>query len=226
MPAHRDSTIARSRTQTLTNASALSALGHADAWEHDEAEERRPLFLLRRGANLMGRHPSCTILLRDLTVSRRHAEFVAAKETLVIRDLNSRNGTLVNRQAIREAELAPGDEIQVGSFVFEVWTKGLGLVAVEDLQNASTLRRGRPWDSIGGWSCLLTPARQRVLSSLLDGLTEKDIAARLDISPHTVHNHIKAIYRSFDVTTRSELLSLFLTAAAEQRLQTDPSAAR
>src|SRR2546423_767168 len=56
------------------------------------------------------------------------------------------------------------------------------------------------------------PRRQRqVLSCLQSGGSEKQIAARLGVSPHTVHTHVRAIYRRLGVRSRGELLSLWIT---------------
>ncbi|MFO1062918.1 MAG: LuxR C-terminal-related transcriptional regulator [Pirellulales bacterium] len=55
------------------------------------------------------------------------------------------------------------------------------------------------------------PKRQReVLALLLRGLSLKEIAKRLGISPHTVNDYTKALYRRFQVSGRSELLALFI----------------
>jgi DNA-binding CsgD family transcriptional regulator len=40
----------------------------------------------------------------------------------------------------------------------------------------------------------------------VEGRTEPEIAALLGKSPHTVHSHLKAIFRLFDVHSRSELI--------------------
>ena len=56
----------------------------------------------------------------------------------------------------------------------------------------------------------LTPRRRQVLDGLLDGDSEKQVARRLGLHAATVHDHVKAIYTHFGVTTRAELLALFL----------------
>ncbi|MES2989930.1 MAG: helix-turn-helix transcriptional regulator [Pseudomonadota bacterium] len=56
----------------------------------------------------------------------------------------------------------------------------------------------------------LTAMERRVLLQLLDGKTEKEIAALLEQSPHTTHVHVKSIYDKFDVHNRSTLMSLWL----------------
>lgn len=56
----------------------------------------------------------------------------------------------------------------------------------------------------------LSPKQRVALRLLLSGDSEKQIAAKLRRSPHTVHMHIKAIYRTLGVTSRAELFSQFL----------------
>jgi len=67
----------------------------------------------------------------------------------------------------------------------------------------------------------LTPRQQQVLESLLTGRSKKEIAFALHISPHTVHNHVKAVYQAFGVSSRGELLARCLGAVA----RADPPAA-
>jgi DNA-binding NarL/FixJ family response regulator len=56
------------------------------------------------------------------------------------------------------------------------------------------------------------PARLRpVLQHLLEGDAEKQVAMKLDLSPHTVHEYTKHLYRAFDVHSRSELLAQFVS---------------
>lgn len=65
---------------------------------------------------VIGRAPSATLLIPDAQVSRLHARIDLIDGTLAIRDLDSRNGTLVNARPIeRPVELVEGDEIDVGS---------------------------------------------------------------------------------------------------------------
>ena len=73
-------------------------------------------FLLDSDTTTAGRHPSSDIFLDDVTVSRRHAEFVRADEGFAVRDVGSLNGTYVNRERIDETPLAGGDEVQVGKY--------------------------------------------------------------------------------------------------------------
>ncbi len=68
------------------------------------------------GAAIIGRDEGATVVLGEAAVSRRHAsiEWDAARAAFVIRDLGSRNGTMVNGERVTEAALAFGDRIRVG----------------------------------------------------------------------------------------------------------------
>ncbi|MBD0746835.1 hypothetical protein BG418_34995 [Streptomyces sp. CBMA152] len=53
----------------------------------------------------------------------------------------------------------------------------------------------------------ITTRERAVLQEVLEGLPTKHIARRLDLSPHTVNDHLKAIYRKTGVNSREELLT-------------------
>jgi DNA-binding NarL/FixJ family response regulator len=53
----------------------------------------------------------------------------------------------------------------------------------------------------------LPPRLREVLKCLMKGDGEKQIAGGLGISPHTVHYHIKELYRRFEAASRGELLA-------------------
>lgn len=52
----------------------------------------------------------------------------------------------------------------------------------------------------------LSPRESEVLALLVTGERVPAIATRLHISPHTVRNHLKSMYRKLDVGTQSELI--------------------
>jgi DNA-binding NarL/FixJ family response regulator len=54
-------------------------------------------------------------------------------------------------------------------------------------------------------------AQRRVLRWLLRGLAEKQIAFELNLSPHTVHSHVKEIHSVLAVRSRGELMAKFWT---------------
>lgn len=63
-----------------------------------------------------GRHPESDIFLDDVTVSRRHVEISNVDGVYTARDVGSLNGTYVNKQLIDKADLADGDELQIGRY--------------------------------------------------------------------------------------------------------------
>ena len=74
-------------------------------------------FLLDAAETTVGRHPRADIFLDDVTVSRKHAIFVALPEGgFAVRDSGSLNGTYVNRQRVEQATLRLGDEVQIGKY--------------------------------------------------------------------------------------------------------------
>ncbi len=73
-------------------------------------------FWLEEGVTTVGRSPSSTIFLDDVTVSRQHAEIRRERDSFVVSDVSSLNGTYVNRERIDTAALHSGDELQVGKF--------------------------------------------------------------------------------------------------------------
>jgi len=54
----------------------------------------------------------------------------------------------------------------------------------------------------------LTPRLQAVFVCLLSGDSDKQIAGRIGLSVHTVHEYVTALYRRFDVHSRAELFAL------------------
>ena len=72
-----------------------------------------------RRDTLIGRGTDCHISLPDPLCSRVHATLTCTPDGWVIRDAESRNGTLVNGQKIDEATIVDGNTIRVGSAEFE-----------------------------------------------------------------------------------------------------------
>jgi pSer/pThr/pTyr-binding forkhead associated (FHA) protein len=89
------------------------------------------------GEYVFGRGAECHIRPNSDWVSRQHCLLRVAAEATFIRDLGSRNGTLVNgERVIGERRLVEGDRLQVGPLVFEFHTEsGTHNEAAEDTIN-------------------------------------------------------------------------------------------
>jgi len=89
-------------------------------------------FLLDADVTTVGRHPEADIFLDDVTVSRRHAEFIRTGNTFVVKDLGSLNGTYLSGERIDSAQPVPlsdRTEVQVGKFRLTFYASRLDLVS-------------------------------------------------------------------------------------------------
>jgi DNA-binding CsgD family transcriptional regulator len=62
----------------------------------------------------------------------------------------------------------------------------------------------------------LTPQELQIATHVAEGLTNRDVAARLFLSPKTIEFHLTAVYRKLNVRSRSELIRLFAVDAPER----------
>ncbi|MBI3597263.1 MAG: GGDEF domain-containing protein [Nitrospirae bacterium] len=75
-------------------------------------------FPLDKERMVIGRHQDTEIPIDDPMVSRKHAEVVReADGTVVLRDLDSKNGTFFNDVKVRERVLMEGDLLRVGNSI-------------------------------------------------------------------------------------------------------------
>jgi len=68
----------------------------------------------------IGRQPENHICLRDPKISRFHALVKIKDSCLIIKDLQSTNGTLVNNVRTRRCKLQSGDLIKLGDTIIKV----------------------------------------------------------------------------------------------------------
>jgi DNA-binding CsgD family transcriptional regulator len=84
------------------------------------------------------------------------------------------------------------------------WTDGAALSTEEAIAYAQRGRgeRKRP---TSGWGAL-TPTERHVIRLVSEGLGNKDIAARLFVSPRTVQTHLTHVYTKLGLTSRVQLV--------------------
>lgn len=94
-------------------------------------------YYIQKGLNSIGRSPkSCDLVLFDSSVSKKHVElhYNKKRKEVVIKDLGSSNGTLINGQRIREVVLSDSDVIKIGQ------TKLLFTICDEDMSETEVDR--------------------------------------------------------------------------------------
>jgi hypothetical protein len=114
VPRHRPR---RGLLATLTGGTRRSA---AVAGAPDEA---MLLALDWSGASeelVIGRHPSCDVVLSADTVSRWHVRLTFRDGGWIVRDLDSTNGTHLNGERVGRCRLRPGDELVLGEQLLRI----------------------------------------------------------------------------------------------------------
>jgi serine/threonine-protein kinase len=87
---------------------ARLTIHHPDGSVHEIVLPAKPVTI--------GKAPECDVVIPDGAISRRHTEIEKRVDGVFIKDLNSLNGTFVNKQKIsaHEIQLKDGDEISIG----------------------------------------------------------------------------------------------------------------
>jgi hypothetical protein len=115
--------------QTATRGHPVVELPQRDPSADRPARPTHPALVVRRGPNVGSRYPltpgittvgrdgAATILLNDISVSRRHATIENDGGRCAVVDENSLNGTYLNGRRIDpRSRLSHGDELQIGRF--------------------------------------------------------------------------------------------------------------
>lgn len=160
------------------------------------------------GRYVIGRSSKSDIVVKHDTVSRFHAEIVISHDAGTFRDLGSRNGTFVDARRMNVGALQVGQQLKFGDAAFLVMGPRAG--NEEQYSDVETATCDKEKARLSAAYAELSKAQHRVLTLFLRGLAEKQVAAKLNLSSATVHNHLQAIYQIFKVHSRSELLVLLL----------------
>lgn len=167
-------------------------------------------FQLAGGCYLVGRAKTAQIAIPDTTVSRNHARLVCSHGLLLLEDLNSANGTFVDQKRIMRCELVIGEVIRFGGVQCVISSTPTAADVALDEETTLRLHRVAPTDrtvaiteqSGNGF----TATQKQILDYVLQGRSEPQIAKLLRRSPHTIHTHLKIIFRRLNVHSRAELI--------------------
>jgi hypothetical protein len=84
-----------------------------------EGEDKGTVYAVAKPRITMGR-ANADILIDDRMASRLHCALEIMDECVLLRDLGSTNGTLVDDQPITSAPLASGSTFRIGNHVFQL----------------------------------------------------------------------------------------------------------
>src|SRR5262245_50035741 len=83
---------------------------------------------LEKDTTILGRNPECGVVIPVTSVSREHAQILRIQGRYYIEDMQSRNGTFVNNQAISgRTQLQNNDRIRICDFLATFLDGGNGL---------------------------------------------------------------------------------------------------
>ena len=105
---------ARAEVAAVTSSDLDSEAGAAVIAYQPRLEVGRTAYPLVRAVTRIGRGADVDIRIDDPGASRNHAEIIMGAP-LILRDLNSTNGTTVDGQRVTELELHEGTAIKIGS---------------------------------------------------------------------------------------------------------------
>ena len=96
----------------------------------------------------------------------------------------------------------------------EAWSEGASL-SIEEAVAFVQRGRGERKRPASGWASL-TPAELDVVRLVGEGLSNKDVATRLFVSPRTVESHLTHVYTKLGLSSRVQLAQ-----EAARRVETD-----
>lgn len=126
---------------------------------------------------VVGRGEECQVRLPSSLVSRRHCRLSDSPAGIVVEDLGSQNGTLVNDVPITEPTvLKPGDSLRIGAMIFAVPSAPRPKkVAAEPVQDASDADIAAWLDEAApaaGDTAEFTPALANAIRDAIDEVSE------------------------------------------------------
>lgn len=119
---------AKPETKASIAASSLSAW----ALKSNHSALNNKVFTLGTDT-LIGRSKECDITLAAAHLSRQHARLTIENDLLMVKDLDSSNGTFVNGKRVTEARVSRGDELRFDTLAF-------GVIGPADELDKTTIR--------------------------------------------------------------------------------------
>ena len=107
------------RTMAIDAAAGGGPAGNNVGWLVPlEGPQTGELFQLK-GRAVVGTAPDCDVVMKEASISGRHAEFMATGSGFRINDLGSTNGTFVNDKRVTTSDLIDNDNVRLGRINFK-----------------------------------------------------------------------------------------------------------
>lgn len=90
----------------------------------------------------IGRVEDNTFAITDPSVSSHHCEVLLRGNEVVVRDLNSTNGTYINGEKIGEAPLKPGQILRLGQIELRLETAAPAASSKKPVESTMVMQRG------------------------------------------------------------------------------------
>jgi len=84
-----------------------------------EGEQTGELLQLKAQKTTVGSRPECDVVVKDQSISGKHAEFTIASGGFRVTDLGSTNGTFVNDKKVQTTDLVDNDNVRLGLINFK-----------------------------------------------------------------------------------------------------------
>jgi pSer/pThr/pTyr-binding forkhead associated (FHA) protein len=104
-----------------------------------------------REPTFVGRHPRCDVRLHWPRVSRWHCCLTEVDGVVLVRDLGSTNGTLINGRAAESGRLTPGDELSIANLRYRLERGPANRTSTADTPSGTRANHAPPAD-LGGTS--------------------------------------------------------------------------
>ena len=106
----------------------------------------------------VGRGAECEVILNDISVSRRHTQFLRQVSGNYVQDLTSRNGTTINNELLLLPRLlVPSDIVSVGNISLEY----ISLEAARTAPMSSIIQTRSVFRSMSGPVPLKLPSKPK-----------------------------------------------------------------
>lgn len=136
-----------------------------------EADGGSQRFELMDSTFTIGRSPDCSLQIKDIAISRHHAEVRRATDgAFHVRDLDSASGTFVNGSRITGKPLVTGDEIVLANpnvARLKFFDAGALVKAATPVVKSAETSSDGPDDLIGSTTILITDQQTRFLNAEL-----------------------------------------------------------